>query len=168
MQHESLKSSLSESQNAGDEKVKFSKIEPEHVRRIVRQLDGDLFRKYFADAVYAKFAKDCEADRHRMAALFHQVCRVADAHSPGRVIYAAWKKRDGPGGLQLADIDEDFARQLLRNVAQSQRNQERPPPNPFQRPESCELSPDEIQRQLQLKAANLSTIREMQRHAVSS
>lgn len=119
MQHEVLKSSVSQSQGvAVSEKLRFSTIPPEHVDSIVRRKDRDLFLKYFADAVHAKFAKDSDRDRLEMAALFHQVNRVAEADSPGAVIHRSWKNR-ARKPLALAQVDEDFARKLLAGPPQS-------------------------------------------------
>jgi len=98
--------------------VRFSDIKPEHIQRIVRHRDTQLFEGYFADAVVAKFAKDCEAERTCMAAIFHQVHRVGKAEIPGRVIAKVWQRRndsDPRKRPRLAKEDEDFARLLIRS-----------------------------------------------------
>lgn len=93
--------------------VRFGAIDSGHVRRIVRERDGTLFGRYFADAVAARWAKDCERDRIQLAALFHQVVRLGRSSNLGATIAAAWKRRE-QAPLKLAGEDEDFARQLLR------------------------------------------------------
>jgi hypothetical protein len=115
MKHESFR--VSDSMGADGIGIRFGQIIPEHVQRIVRMRDGPLFESYFADAVRAGWAKDCDADRITMAALFHQVVRIGRAKHPGRVISRSWKNRDSQNPrqrLKLANVDEDFARALLK------------------------------------------------------
>jgi len=115
MPHESFRVSKSKPSEAKG--IRFGQIVPDHVRRIVRNRDGPLFESYFADALQAGWAKDCEADRLAMAALFHQVMRIGRAKDPGRVINRSWKNRESlnqKDRLKLATADEDFARELLR------------------------------------------------------
>ena len=100
------------------------------------------------------------SDRIRMAALFHQVHRIGEARVPGRVIHNRWKNRDKPGdeGLRLADVDEEFARQLLRPRA-------RPVVaiQPMQAATAGELSPEEIRRQMALKESDQRALATMDR-----
>lgn len=127
MPHESFRNSSGTGSERASERaspiagrVRFGAIDSEHVKRIVRRQDADLFGKYFADAVAARWAKDCERDRIQMAALFHQVVRIGRSTNLGGTIAAAWKNRDAPNPerrLKLAGEDEDFARQLLRPPA---------------------------------------------------
>lgn len=115
MQHESCRNSVSN--RSDDDPVQMTNISREHVRRIVREHDAPLFRAYFDDAVKAEWAKDCDADRNTMAALFHQVVRIGKAMDPGRVICKSWRDRKSTGpktSLKLAKVDEEFATQLLR------------------------------------------------------
>lgn len=168
MQHASFRNSGSESQKAaGDERVEFRAIPPEHVERIVRKRDRALFLKYFADAVHAKFAKDADDDRVRMAGLFHQVIRVGRSDSPGRVIHKSWKNRDDPDPkkrLSLAQIDEEFSRELLAP----------PPPPPNALPAGAKRTPlinaedlasgltaTDLQQQQERRAGNLQALRAM-------
>lgn len=162
MQHESFRDLVSNRSPDGPSGVRMSNILADHVRQIVRAKDAALFSKYFADAVAARWAKDCETDRIKMAALFHQVVRIGTATSPGRVICQAWKNRDNPDHkkrLKLAGDDENFARQLLRPAA--------PPSSGPQfalRPMATavdELSASELQRQSALKAANQRALQQM-------
>lgn len=160
MPHESLKSSAFESQQSPA--VKFSRIDSKHIAQIVRQGDAPLFRAYFADALHAGFAKDCDVDRLRMAALFHQVHRVGEARVPGSVIYKTWKNRDQPGegGLRLADLDEEFARKLLRPRASPDRPMF---VSPIRVPDDCELTPDQIREQRTRGESNRVALATMER-----
>jgi|GEM_PF-1739470 len=115
MKHESCRKSLLN--RSEDYRIRMTNILPEHVRRIVRERDGPLYLEYFADAVRAGWAKDCDVDRNKLAALFHQVVRIGKAKDPGRVICKSWKERDNKNPkqcLKLAKEDEDFATLLLR------------------------------------------------------
>lgn len=118
MQHASFRvSAANRSEGNG---IRFGNILPEHVQRIVRERDGPLFESYFADAVQAGWAKDCEIDRLTMAGLFHQVVRIKRAKHPGRVINRSWQNRESPNlkkRLKLAQEDEDFASELFRRQA---------------------------------------------------
>lgn len=126
MRHESFRNSDSESQPSRPvrgqpaasgrqrPRIRFTRIEPEHVQRIVGKGDAALFGEYFADALAAGWAKDTDRDRIRLAALFFQVAG-SGATNPGAMINAAWKRRDSPAkGLKLTGEDEDKARALLR------------------------------------------------------
>ena len=145
--------------------VKFSKIDPDHVKRIARQHDVGLFQAYFADALRAKFAKDTDADRIRMAGLFHQVDRIGEARVPGQVIHKRWKNRDEPGdkGLRLARVDEEFGRLLLRPRASPDR---RMIISPLRIPDDGQLTPEQIREQRQRAESNLQALATMQRLTV--
>jgi hypothetical protein len=170
MKHESFRNSVS---NHSAEPVRMSSIKAEHVRAIVRNQEAALFARYFADAVAARWAKDCESDRVRMAALFHQVVRIGEAKDPGRVIGHQWKNRDSPDPrkrLKLAGEDEDFARKLLKPpsmnaIATTSQATVRPPiHSPLRAADgSVELSAAEYSRQQQMRAANLSALATMTR-----
>lgn len=164
MKHESFRDSVSS--RSPDGRIRMTNILTEHVQQIVRQKDAKLFGEYFADAVAARWAKDCEADRIKMAALFHQVVRIGEADSPGRVISFQWKNRDSTDSrkrLKLAGEDEEFARQLLRPPAVAVPN--RPHINPLRTvDDGHQLSPAEYSRQQMSKAANLSALAAMTRN----
>jgi hypothetical protein len=115
MQHESFK--IVSMSGANGSRICMTKIYSEHVSNIVRQCDGSLFSEYFTDAVNAGWAKDCEVDRVKMAALFHQVARNKKAKNPGAVICKSWQNRDSSNSklrLKLSQEDEDFGRLLLQ------------------------------------------------------
>lgn len=161
MQHEVFEDSGFESQGAAaPERVRFCEIRPEHVDRIVRGRDRGLFLKYFADAVHAKFAKDSPQDRLEMAALFHQVVRVGEAESPGRVIHKGWKKR-ATKPLTLAQADEEFARGLLAPPPAPSTSAARLVP-PLLEAESCAgFSAEELAQQQERRLGNLQALRLM-------
>jgi hypothetical protein len=143
MKHESFR--VSDSRPSDGTGIRFGQIIPEHVQRIVRKRDGPLFECYFADAVGAGWAKDCDADRITMAALFHQVVRIGRAKHPGRVISRSWKNRDSQNPrhrLKLASTDEDFARSLLK----PQKSGSSPSPvTPMRSAEYFDTGPDAAQ-----------------------
>lgn len=152
--------------------VRFGNIQTEHVRDIVGNENRELFLAYFADALSAGWAKNCEADQIRMAALFHQVIRNGKARKIGETIGGAWKKRgdsDPRKALKLSAEDEDFARRLLKP---------RPVPlNDLIRPlkkaqvpddEQVDLSVSELQRQSIVRQSNIAALRSMERRMATS
>lgn len=147
MGHESLKDSGgARAAPEATRPVRFTSIPPDHVRQVVGQTDRRLFALYWSDLIAAGWARDCEADRIQLAALWHQVARLGRARNPGGAIAAAWRDRE-TRPLQLSAADEDWARRLLRPTPQA-----RSPAatRPLQRPISDE--PTETRRQQMLLA----------------
>lgn len=140
----------SQSGPAVSKRVRFSCISREDATAIVRRNDVALFLAFFRDAAAAGWAKDCQTDRIKMAALFHQVVRIGEAKSPGAVINRSWATRDDPDEekrLKLAGEDEEFARQLLRPSPMVQRQ-----PSMDEDPEAADRREERARKQIQLAA----------------
>ncbi len=159
--HESYEESRGESQNAGKgqsatTEVRFSKITADHVKRVVRQNDYELFGAFFADLKAAGWSSGVETEWLLLAALFHQVHRLGKAKNPGGVIAKLWKSRndvDPKKRPKLADADDEFARQLLR----VQRSKTQPKTQPAtialtMKTPADEFAADEIRRQEESRA----------------
>ncbi len=159
--HESWKESRGESQNAGrgpiaTTEVRFSQITADHVERVVRQNDYELFGAFFADLKAAGWSSGVETEWLLLAALFHQVHRIGKAKSPGGVIAKLWKSRndvDPKKRPRLADADDEFSRQLLR----VQRSKTQPKTQPAtialtMKTPADEFAADEIRRQEESRA----------------